>query len=193
MRQDLAKLSRPDRDRSRAVLHRARPGAAPVARIRRRREPKGAGSRADERHSPRNGPVQRSVRAPLTRQMPRSTSVAVQSPGGSRALITTAARVQSSAKASTDSANDTGRPSAKCPMQPAASHCTPLARLASLAARASPSAISHSLIAKVSRLLCRMASLPSLPWMAAAAPRSQRRHRLAPARSPPTRPARDPP
>ena len=55
-------------------------------------------------------------------------------------------------------------------MQPTASHCTPSCRLASLRSRASPSAASHSLIAKVSRLLCSTASRPSPPRMAAAWP-----------------------
>jgi len=68
--------------------------------------------------------------------------------GAPRALTTTAARAQFSAKASTSSAIDARRPSASRPIQPIASQVTPVFRLASFGVRASAPAASHSLTAK---------------------------------------------
>ncbi|MGB8669070.1 MAG: hypothetical protein WCD29_04765, partial [Pseudolabrys sp.] len=107
------------------------------------------------------------------RQTPRSTSVAAQlDDGAPRALTTTAARAQSSAKASTSNAIDARRPSASRPIQPIASQVTPVFRMASFGVRASAPAASHSLTAKVSRLLRNTESRPSGPRMATVWPSS---------------------
>ena len=92
--------------------------------------------------------------APCVRQTLRSTSVAAQlDDGAPRTLTTTAARAQFWAKASTSSAIDARRPSASRPIQPFASQVTPVFRPASSGVRASAPAASHSLTAKVSRLM----------------------------------------
>ena len=82
--------------------------------------------------SSKRAPVQRNAMAPLPRQIRRSTRMAAHGSFASRGLTTTAARLQSSARASSDCANDISRPSDRRPMQPMASQTIPFCNVASL-------------------------------------------------------------
>ena len=111
--------------------------------------------------------------APCASQIGRSIKVALQGACACRGLTTSAARAQSSSKASIASTIDTSRPPAIAPMQPMESQRVLTASEASFGCRPSASAASHSFTAKVSRPLCRSARRPSGPRIAAVSPSAE--------------------
>ncbi len=115
-------------------------------------------------------PARRKLTAPVRSRDCRSLTTDAHDDGPLPAVTKTAARRQSSSKASGDSARATKRPSARRVTHPAASHFVPSGRLGSPGARASPSAASHSRTAKLSLPVLITAKRPSLARAATTRP-----------------------